>query len=158
MAIQNVNLPQGSGIPAVGTLLAMGNNGSPLVYNPVGNQGNIKNAFKAETADTTNQGVIWRQMIATLLDAGKMDVMIHFIPDSVGRDNASGLLGHSLVSPGALGDVFRRQELRPWKLTYPDGSGFYFEAFIVDFPIEADLTKDLILNMGLQMSGEPVPF
>ena len=61
MSVTNVNLPGGSGLPAVGSVLWIASQGSPQVYNPIGNQGNIDWSIKTEMADTTNQGTPWRQ-------------------------------------------------------------------------------------------------
>ena len=69
MSLQNVNLTAGSGIPAVGTTLSVGNNGSPLIYNLIGNQAKISTSYKTDSADTTNQGSQWDQSIPTLLVA-----------------------------------------------------------------------------------------
>ncbi len=159
MSIPNVTLSAGSGLKAINTILRMGNNGSPLVYNAVGNQAKIGNKFSTEKADTTNQGTVWDQSIPTRLMAGAMSVEIFYIPNSPGQEGTTGLVGHSLVSPGALGTVFRNQEVRPWSLTYPDGSGFFFEGYILDLPIEADPAgKALTIAMTIQITGEPVCF
>lgn len=155
MSIPNINLAGGSGIPAVGSILAVGNNGSPLLYNDVGNASNIKMGLKAEQADTTNMGTVWKQSIPTLLDAGTMTVELHFIPDSVGQDNTTGLEGHGFSATGALGDIFAGREIRPWKITWPDGTFYIFNAFILDYPIDANVTKDLMINMTLQITGQP---
>lgn len=159
MSLQNVNLTQGSGLPAVGTTLAVGDAGSPLIYNLVGNQAKIGTTLKVDSADTTNQGSQWAQSIPTLLVGGEIAVEIFYEPSSVGEDNATGLVGHSATSPGALMYMFLNEQIRPWKLTWPDGTGFYFMAFISDVPVTSDPTgKALMLAMKIKVTGSMQPF
>jgi hypothetical protein len=154
MSLQNVNLTAGSGIPAVGTILAVGNNASPLVYNPIGNQAKISTDTKTDTADTTNQGSQWDQSIPTLLVGGEISVEIFYIPNTPGADGTTGLVGHAATSPGAIMDMFVNQSIRPWKLTWPDGSSQYFEGYISAAPITSDPTgKALMLAMKLKITG-----
>jgi hypothetical protein len=154
MSFQNVNLTQGSGLPAVGTRLAVGNNASPLVYNLIGNQAKITTDTKTDTADTTNQGSQWDQSIPTLLVGGEISVEIFYQPDSVGADGTTGLVGHAATSPGALVDMFLNQEIRPWRLMWPDGSAQYFQAYISTIPVTSDPTgKALMLAMKLKITG-----
>ena len=159
MSLQNVNLPQGSGIPAVGTTLAVGNNGSPLLYNLIGNQAKITFGPKTDSADTTNQGSEWDQSIPTLLVGGELGVEIFYIPDTPGKDGTTGLVGHGAASSGALMQMFYNQQIRPWLLTWPDASGAYFEAYILDAPVTSDPTgKALMISMKLKITGNVQPF
>jgi len=159
LSLQNVNLTQGSGLPAVGTTLSVGNNGSPLVYNLIGNQAKITTNVKTDTADTTNQGSQWDQSIPTLLVGGEVGVEIFYQPGSAGADGTTALVGHSDTSPGALGDMFLNQQIRPWKLTWPNGNGSYFQAYIMDYPVTSDPTgKALTLAMKLKITGSIQPF
>lgn len=155
-ALQSVGLPQ-SGIPAIGTVISVSNLGSPVVYNPIGNQANISENMKVEAADTTNQGTRWKQQIPTLFDPGTEVIDIHMIPNSIGVDGTTGIVGHSFITPGALGNMFVNQEIRQWKKEYPDGSTEYFQAFLLDFPVTSDVAKDIMLKLTLQRTG-PVTF
>ena len=153
MSLQNVNLGA-SGLPAVGTVLCVGNNASPLVYNPIGNQAKIATDTKVENANTTNQGSQWDQSIPTLLVGGEVSVEIFYDPNTPGMDNATGIVGHAATSPGALIDMFANSQIRPWKLIWPDGSGMYFEAYISSVPVTSDPTgKALMLAMKIKITG-----
>lgn len=157
--LTNVNLSEGSGIPAVGTILAVGNNASPLVYNPIGNQAKIGTNVKTDSADTTNQGSQWDQSIPTLLVGGEISVELFFDPNTAGADGTTGIVGHSATSPGAIFDMFYNQQIRPWKLTWPDGSGQYFMAYITDVPVASDPTgKALTVALKLKITGAIQPF
>jgi hypothetical protein len=154
MSLTNVNLAAGSGIPAVGTTLAVGNNGSPLIYNLIGNQAKISTSYKTDSADTTNQGSQWDQSIPTLLVGGEISVEIFYIPDTPGADNTTGLVGHAATSPGAIVTMWANQQIRPWKLTWPDGSAQYFEAYILEQPVTSDPTgKALMMSMKIKITG-----
>lgn len=155
MSLQNVNLTQGSGLPAVGTTLAVGNNGSPLVYNLIGNQAKIATDLKTDTADTTNQGSEWDQSIPTLLVGGEVSVEIFYQPSSQGADGLSNVLvGHAAADAGALVSMLVNQQIRPWRLTWPDGSAQYFEAFPTTAPVTSDPTgKALMMAFKIKITG-----
>lgn len=154
MSLQNVNLIQGSGLPAVGTILAVGNNGSPLVYNPIGNQAKITTDLKTDTADTTNQGSQWDQSIPTLLVGGEVSVEVFYQPSSQGADGTTGLVGHAAADSGALVDMLVNQQIRPWRLTWPDGSAQYFEAYPSTAPVTSDPTgKALMMAFKIKITG-----
>lgn len=146
-------LSQGSGIPAIGTILSLGNLGSPQVYNAVGNQGNVKWDPKNKHAETTNMGTAWTQFIPTISDGGSVTGEFHFIPGSSGSDGLTALEGHSFSS--GLGYIFKNRQTRQWKLTFPDGTVEAFDAFITDFSIDASVDKDLMLHITLQVTGQP---
>jgi hypothetical protein len=155
--LTDVTLPEGSGIPAVGTVVSVSNLGSPPVFNPIGNQGNITENMKVEQADTTNQGTRWKQSIPTLFDPGTEVMDIHFIPSSPGQDGNVGIVGHKFTGGGgSLGDMFLNQEIRTWQKEYPDGTIEQFQAYLLDFPVTSDVAKDLMLKLTLQRTGQPV--
>ena len=156
MPLTPITLPGGSGIPAVGTILSISNLGSPPVFIPLGNVGNIKWDMKTKSADTTNQGTVWEQSIPTLLSAGTVTFDIHFIPGSPGRDGLSSIVpeGHSFSS--GLGYIFINQQIRTYTFRFPDGTLEVFTGYIEDFPIEAHVDKDLLSNIKLKVTGQPV--
>jgi hypothetical protein len=153
MAIQNINLTAGSGMPAVGSQLYLQNLQSPAVYNLVGNVGNQKWSPVAKTADTTNQGTVWMQSIPTILDGAKFTVELFFIPGSAGSEEAVGLEGHGFVS--GLGWLFTQRQVRQWKLIWPDASVMFFSAYITDFPVDMAVEKALSVSMTLTVTGQP---
>lgn len=160
MSLVNTTLPGGSGEAAVGSVLWIASLGSPQVYNPLGNQGNIDWGIKTEFADTTNQGTSWRQRIATLHDGDKMNVEIHFIPSGGGgaHDGATfdGVTPFSPSFNNGLGAVFTQGQLRQYKWVFPDATTWYFQAIIAEFPVNADLTKDILSKVSFQISGQPI--
>ena len=136
MALENITLPQGSGLPAVGTILSIFS-GSPATYNPIGNISNLSWDMKAVTADTTNMGTPWKQHIVTLMDAGTISGDLYFIPDSSG--NEGGIVGHSFTDTDALGEIFATQASggdvsRSYSLDFPDGTTFLFRRDYRRFP------------------------
>lgn len=155
MSLQNVTLSYGPGIPAVGSVLFLAVPGSPLVYKPIGNQGKCKWNPKRKNADVTNQGTIWSQSIGTLIDAGTMSVQIHYIPGSLGND-PSGNFGHSFSS-GGLGSVFISfQTTFYFHYVWPNGADWFFTGYFSDFPLDMDFEKDIVLDLNIQVSGQPI--
>lgn len=160
MSYTNVTLPGGSGEAAVGSVLWIGSAGSPQVFNPIGNLGNMDWGIKTELADTTNQGTPWRQRIVTLHDGDKFTAELHFRPDGGGgqTDTApyDGVTPFSPSFHNGLGSIHTQGQLRQYKLVFPDGTTWYFQAIMTDFPINMDLTKDLLCKIVFQVSGEPI--
>ncbi len=156
MSLQNVNLTE-SGIPAVGTQLAVNaNNGSPATYLTLGNQAKITTNTKTDSADTTNQGVDWDQSIPTLHVGGEIGVEIFYIPDS---SNTATLLGHSATDGNTLLGMFLANEVLPWRYTYPDGKGFFFDGYVLEVPVTSDPTgKALMISTKIKTTGKWIPF
>ncbi len=153
MSLQNITLSQGAGIPAVGTILKLGNLGSPQVYNPIGNAGTQKWTLKTKSADTTNMGTAWTQSIPTLLDGGTYTVQTYFVPGSAGVDGTTGIEGHSFSS--GLGYIYQNRQIRQFQLVFPDGTVELFSAYILDFTLSESVDKTLVLDMTLQVTGQP---
>ena len=152
--VENITLTGGSGIPAVGTILSVLTQTSPGDYLAIGNAGNLKWSLKREIADTTNQGTPWKQSIATLYDGGTVTIDLHYIPGSPGIDT-SGAFGHNF--PTGLGSLFLQfNTLLSFSLTYPNGTQVFLNGHITEFAQTMDLTKDLMANVTITISGEPV--
>lgn len=155
--ITPINLPYGSGEPAVGSLLKLLTLNSPGVYAPIGNLGNMKWGLKVKDADTTNQGTVWTQGIPTLIEGGTLTADLHLIPSSAGADfDANTLEGHSFTS--GLGEIATTRQVRQYSLTWPDGSGMFFSAYITDFPVDMNVDKDILSNVTFKVTGAPTFF
>lgn len=153
MSLTNINLSAGPGIAAVGSILSVATPGSPVTYRPVGNVGNQKWNMKRKTADVSNQGTAWTQTIGTLGDGGTFTADVHFIPGSVAADS-SGAFGHGFIS--GLGYLYTNNITAYWSLTAPNGQIAYFVGFISDFPLDLNVEKDMMVNITITVSGEPI--
>ncbi len=159
MSLTPITLPQGSGLPSVGSILSI-LTGSPATYKPIGNLSNLSWDLKAVTADTTNMGTPWKQHIVTLMDAGTIKGDLYFQPSSDADEG--GIVGHSFSDPEALGYIFAAQAsggdgvVRSYSIDFPDGITFYMDATINDFPISANVEKPLMTKISFGVTGEPV--
>ena len=154
MSIENITLSGGSGIPTVGTILSVLTQTSPGDYLAVGNVGNHDLPLERATADTTNQGTPWHQSVGTLFNGGKYSCEIHYVPGSPGID-PSGAFGHGFAT--GLGYLFTQlNTLLNFALTFPGGQQIFFAGHITKFPINMDLTKDLMVKLEIEVSGQPV--
>lgn len=149
-ALTNINLPAGSGIPAIGSVLSILSLAGG--YHPIGNLGNMKWNAKVMDADTTNQGTVWKQSIPTLRDGGTITGDLHFQPGSGGADVTGTLEGHSFID--GLGFIFVDADVRQYRLVWPDGSGMFFAAYITDFPVDMSVEKDLLCNITWKVTGQ----
>jgi|SRR6185503_18542588 len=157
MSLTPITLPEGSGLPSVGSILSIFV-GSPGAYRPIGNISNLNWDLKAVTADTTNMGTPWKQHIVTLMDGGTVSGDLYFIPASAAND--AGIEGHSFADPEALGEIFATQASggdvsRAYSIDWPDGTTYLFDATIDDFPIDANVEKPLTVKVKFGVSGQP---
>lgn len=153
-ALINLNLPEGSGIPAVGSVLSILSLAGG--YKPIGNLGNMKWGLKILDADTTNQGTVWKQGIPTLRDGNTITGDLHFIPGSPGADVSGALEGHSFID--GLGFIAIDADVRQYRLVWPDGSGMFFSAYMTEFPIDMSVEKDLLCSVTFKVTGQPTFF
>ncbi len=153
MSLQNINIG-GSGMPSVGTILAMSNQNSPIVYNAIGNVGNIKVPNRTLDADTTNQGVEWTQGVPTINSGDVLTFDLFFIPASEGQDMSSGIVGHSFEDTGAVGNVQITRDTRQYSLTWPDGSARFFSAYFTQIDIDSTVKDVLKASCQLKVTGE----
>jgi hypothetical protein len=154
MSIENITLSGGSGIPAVGTILSVLTQTSPGDYLAIGNMGNIDWPLSRATADTTNQGTPWKQSVGTLFTGGDISAEFHYVPGSAGID-PSGAFGHGFAS--GLGYLFTQlNTLLNFSITGPGGQQIFFTGHITKFPLAFDLTKDIMVKMTIEVSGQPV--
>lgn len=154
MSQQNITLPYNNsagGEAAVGSVLSVAPPGSPTTFLFLGNAGNQKWPLSVKQADVTNQGTPWTRSIPTLYDGGKFTCDLHFVPSST---NTATIEGHSFAS--GLGALFTNGTLCTWRLVFPDGVTWYFNGFVMNFPIDMSLEKELQVALEIQVVGEPV--
>jgi hypothetical protein len=154
MSLINVTLPYNNsagGEAAVGSVLFVGTQGSPTIFLPLGNCGNMKWGMKVKTADVTNQGTNWTRSIPTLFEGGTFTCDIHFIPSAA---NTASIEGHSFTS--GIGSLFTQAAILPWKLVFPDGTTEFFTGYMTDFPMDMNLDKDLMVALTITVIGQPV--
>lgn len=164
MSLQNITLPyqnsQG-GEAAVGSILSVAPPGSPTVFYPLGNAGNLDWPLSLKEADVTNQGTNWTRSIGTVYDGGKFTCELNFIPSSVNAVvSGQTIEGHSFLT--GIGSLFNGDPyggtapICQWRLQFPDGITWYFAGFVMDFPIGMDQTKALLVKMTIRVVGQPV--
>jgi len=154
MSLHNITLPYNNsagGEAAVGSVLSVAAPGSPTSYLYVGNVGNQKWPIAVKSADVTNQGTQWTRSIPTLFEGGKFTCDLHFVPSST---NTATIEGHSFAS--GLGSLFTSGTLCMWKLEFPDGVTWYFAGYMMNFPVDMNLEKDLLVALEIQVVGEPI--
>ena len=130
-----------AGEAAAGTLLKMGSTPTTVaqVYDISGP------SMSADTEDVTTHdsaSIPWREKIATLIDAGDVQLSLYFDPDGTTHTDASG----------GLLFVFKNRTLEDFAIVFPDTSQVAFEAFVTQFqpkaPIDGVLTADVTLTIS----------
>ncbi len=134
-------------LPAINTLLKIGDQGSPEAFNLIANVGDMNEilSMTADKVDVTSHSttVPWSQNIPTLLNGGNVTFPLFFIPSS--GSPATGVIGHSFS--GGIGKYFVNRGASAsqpgtainFQITFPDAAQttYFFSGFIYDFKMKA---------------------
>lgn len=154
------------GIPAINTLLKVGNGASPEVYSTIANVGDITGPGLSSTVvDVTSHstGNPWREKLITLLDNGDITFPLFFVPASDGPPVGTDPFGHS-PQGGVLALFTSRGQggvagvPYNFALEYPDGLGTtdYFTGFVSKFSEKAAVAGVLMADVTITLTGEPI--
>lgn len=151
-------------IPAIGTLLQVGNGASPEIFNSIANIGDITgpstSAAVVDVTSHTSTSAPWRQKIVTLLDAGTVSLPLYYVPSSGAASGPGTFEGHNFTS--GLGRLFANRGLSPgvpynWKIIYPDGipTTDEFQAWVSKFSQKAPVAGVLTADLEITITGIP---
>jgi len=122
------------------TYLKMADRATHTVYSTVAQVLNVAGfeleGIKRDVTSHTSGG--WQQKISVLKNGGKLVFLVHF-------DKAETTLGAAGLAGAAL-----EQTLEYFKITYPDGSGYQFTAFVglgFDAPVNSRLMGKITLDI-----------
>ena len=111
---------------------------------------------KTDTADTTNQGNQWEQSIPTSADRrGMLGRNLLRAQHSRRRTARPALWDTRLPVPAHWCYMFANQQIRPWKLSWPDGSSPVFRGLHLDASRRSSDPngKMLMSTMKLHITG-----
>ena len=139
-------------LAAINTLLQIGDGASPEVWTTVANVNDFQPIQPSATVvDVTSHstGTPWRQKIITLLDAGKVQAKIFYVPKDGSHDDSTGLL--SLLTNRTL-THFR---IHFPDATYPAGTKFTFYGYVSNFSINAPVAGVEEGTLTIEITGQP---
>jgi hypothetical protein len=142
----------GAGLSFTGTRLQAGNGSSPETFTTICNLSDATLPLKAETADVTNAGDLWRRRISTLLDMGTIKFKVFFIPTEATHENSvSGVIR-------GIRYLLVNQTLTNFKLIYPDATSStdYFAAYVTGFNETGKVGDVFTAEIELSNNGAPV--
>ncbi len=151
MAGQSTSLI-GAGVPVAGTLLLVGNAGSPETFEIIANASEFKMPVISEEVDVTNFGDNWRRRIPTLQDMGKITFKIFWQMEDPSHNNST---------PYGLRYLLINKVLRDWQIQYPNGANYIpastdaFPAYVVSFEVTGSVGKVWEAAITLSNSGAP---
>lgn len=119
-----------------GTLLFLGSAASPSIFTTfLARLGDITTSQSVKTVDVSNQQSNWIRKLATIHDGGTITVPLFWLPNDAGDE---ALIAVYAQAPPVL---------RSYKLEWPDGTPWFFNAYITKWaakaPVEGALTADL---------------
>jgi predicted secreted protein len=136
-------------LAAINTLLKVGDGGSPETFNTIANVGDytpISPSGAVVDVTSHSTGVPWRQKIITLLDAGKVQAKIFYIPTGTTHNVATGLLG-----------FLTNRTLKNWKIVWPDSGSttFAFSGYVTAFQPTAPVAGVVEATLTIEITGQP---
>ena len=142
----------GAGLSFTGFQLQAGNGSSPETFTTICNVSDFTMPLKAEVADVTNAGDLWRRRISTLLDMGTIKFKVFYQPQEATHENAiSGVVR-------GLRYLMVNQILVNWKAIYPNAapsSVDYFAAYVTGFNETGKVGDVFTAEIELSNNGQP---
>lgn len=141
------NAPAAAGVYA---RLAIGAAGSPTTYTFLANCiSDIQAGGSTKMVDVTPHGPSnWTQMFPTLNTWGPIDITVAFVAGSTG-DGSAGMTS-------GLGSVWSNNVLREYSLTFPDGTVWYWAAYISKFVVKSQVNGIIEAAVTFDPLGEPI--
>jgi len=137
------------GISAFGTLLKVGDGGTPESFTTIAEVSNIGGpALKLEPIDVTNHSSTggWKEFVGGLLEGGELSLEINYDPTHATHDASTGLIA----------DMAART-VRNFQLVFPDTSSttWSFAALVTGFEPSEPVDGKLSAAVALTVSGQP---
>jgi hypothetical protein len=134
---------------AVQTLaLAIGNGASPEIFTIVANIESMAQAGQTRTVDVSNVTNPWQIWVPTLLEAGKITLVVFWVMDDPTHDSqALGLRG-----------LWQSKTLSDMQIRYPlSGGGGYdtFQAYVTKYSWTGKVADVFKATIELSVSGQP---
>ena len=137
------------GISAFGTLLKIGDGGSPESFTTVAEVSSIGGpTLSLDPIDVTSHDSTggWRQFVGGLLDGGEVSLEINYDPVGATHDASTGLIADMVA-----------RTLRNFQLVFPDtgNTTWTFAALITAFEPSEPIDDKLSASVTLKVSGQP---
>lgn len=134
---------------AFGTLLKIGNAGSPETFTTIAQVLDISGpGIALDTEDVTNHSSTsgWEEVVATIKRSGEISFEINFDPAGATHDVDTGLL-----------DDLDDKTKRNFQLVFPDtgSTTWSFSAFVTGFEPAMPVTGKLTASVTLKLTGAP---
>ena len=136
-------------ISAFGTLLKIGDGGSPESFTTIAEVTNIGGpSLSLDPIDVTNHSSTggWKEFIGGLLDGGEVSFEINYDPVGATHDASTGLIA----------DMSART-VRNFQLVFPDtgNTTWSFSALVTAFQPSEPIDNKLSASVTLKVSGQP---
>ena len=138
------------GIAAFGTLLKIGDGGSPTEsFTTIAEVTDISGPeLGLDTEDITNHSSTggWEEVIPTILRSGEVSFEINYDPAGATHDASTGLIADMVA-----------KTKRNFQLIFPDTgtTTWSFSAYVTKFAPSEPVAGKLAASVGLKISGQP---
>jgi predicted secreted protein len=137
------------GISAFGTLLKIGDGGTPETFTTIAEVRDISGPSLAlDTADVTSHDSPggWEEHIGTILRSGEITFTVNFVPTHATHNPSTGLIA----------DMVNR-EVRNFQLVFPNvgNTTWAFAALVTGFEPAEPVDDALTADVTLKLTGQP---
>lgn len=127
---------------ANGTLLFLGSDASPSVFTDyIARLGDISTTQNVKTVDVSNQQSNWIRKLATMHDGGTVSVPLFWLPSD---PSDKALITVYATTPPVL---------RSYKIEWPDGQPWFFNAYITKWAVKAPVQGALVAELEFTIDG-----
>lgn len=130
---------------AQNTYISKGTQTSPPVYTEISEVKNIggpnESADEIDVTHLRSPGG-YREFLQSFKDGGELPLELNFLPIDNTQDAVQGLRSE-----------FASGEVKPYQITYPDGSTCTFDAWVKSIGNSAQVGEALMLNVTLRIVG-----
>lgn len=136
-------------ISAFGTLLQIGDGGSPENFTTIAEVANISGpGLSLDAIDVTHHSSTggWREFVGGLLDGGVVSLDINYDPTDGTHDASTGLIADMVA-----------RTVRNFQLVFPDTANttWSFSALVTGFEPSEPVDNKLAASVTLKISGQP---
>ena len=137
-------------LSSFGTLLQMGDGGSPEAFTTIAEVGDIAGPeLSVDTEEVTNHSSPggYEEFIATIKRSGEVTFPINFIPTDATHNQVTGVLAAA-----------KNRTLKNWRIVLTDAgpSRWQFAALVTGFSGASPVVGKQSAEITLKISGEPV--
>jgi hypothetical protein len=140
-------MPASNAIAAFGTLVKLGDSGSPETFTTIAELGDVGGPnFSTDTDEVTTHASPsgHKEYVLTLIDSGEVTFNLNFLPGNASHSVVSGLLF-----------AWKNRLAKNFQMVFPDSTQWAFKAAITKFDVKAPVKNRLSADVSVKILSMP---